>query len=494
MHENITDMFDKIEPDKTLKNKVMRRVEENEMKKSTIKRTGGMIIAAAAAAVIGTASVFAATPTGQEAIRNIISYFQNDKANEITSLAELEKYNEAIGTSDSKHGFTLTLDNVAADDNFVHVFYTIKSETPFVNDVNDTEITGPMIWADIVINGKFAGYMGNNSIEDGYAEDCKTLKMVQKLNISTQDIPDKFKLEIIATDNNANSDWNVDLSRFYSYDDDGMPDVVLTDDEKAKVLYVSADIDKSKIKVNTLTKHCNLPLWNDRLNLEKVIFSPFSNQLVIAADCTGLNSEETDNLVMSGDNFALYDENGVCLDVLNSGLMSKPNGITRNSFEFLKADINTEKLVLIPVKYIEKNEDSEIIWEDTGEYPIEFQVSEYGKVVVTDIRFKDGEIDIDYYKDGYAPYDPSFLLTDKNGDNCEPGGKLDCVMITDVHYETNTYTARYVYEDVDMRDDNAAAPESLKADKLKERLAHIGKFREDYYTLDFDKAVTVHLK
>ena len=152
-----------------LKNKVMRRVEENEMKKSTIKRTGGMIIAAAAAAVIGTVSVFAATPTGQEAIRNIISYFQNDKASEITSLADLEKYNEAIGASDSKHGFTLTLDNVAADDNFVHVFYTIKSETPFVNDVKDTEITGPMIWADIVINGKFAGYMGNNNIEDGYA-------------------------------------------------------------------------------------------------------------------------------------------------------------------------------------------------------------------------------------------------------------------------------------------------------------------------------------
>lgn len=45
-----------------------------------------------------------------------------------------------------------------------------------------------------------------------------------------------------------------------------------------------------------------------------------------------------------------------------------------------------------------------------------------------------------------------------------------------------------------MRDDNAAAPESLKADKLKERLAHIGKFRDDYYMLDFDKAVTVDLK
>ena len=47
---------------------------------------------AACAAVICTAAAFAASPAGREAIGNIISYFQNDRVNEITDTEELAKY------------------------------------------------------------------------------------------------------------------------------------------------------------------------------------------------------------------------------------------------------------------------------------------------------------------------------------------------------------------------------------------------------------------
>ena len=68
-------------------------------------------------------------------IGEIISYFQNDNAVEMTSLEQLANFNDSIGKSISKDGYTLTLDNVAADDNFVHVFYTVTSANePFYNN------------------------------------------------------------------------------------------------------------------------------------------------------------------------------------------------------------------------------------------------------------------------------------------------------------------------------------------------------------------------
>ena len=86
---------------------------------------------AACAAVICTAAAFAASPAGREAIGSIISYFQNDRVNEITDTEELAKYSTQIGESVTKDGITLTLDNAAADDNYLHVFCTLTSDEPF---------------------------------------------------------------------------------------------------------------------------------------------------------------------------------------------------------------------------------------------------------------------------------------------------------------------------------------------------------------------------
>ena len=87
---------------------------------------------AAVVTVLFTGTAFAISPVGREMIGHIISYFQSDKAVELTDVEELNKYSEEIGLSVSNMGYTLTLDNVAADDNFLHVFYTLTSdEQPF---------------------------------------------------------------------------------------------------------------------------------------------------------------------------------------------------------------------------------------------------------------------------------------------------------------------------------------------------------------------------
>ena len=105
--------------------------------------------------------------------------------------------------------------------------------------------------------------------------------------------------------------------------------------------YISTDIDKSKVKVSSITKDINLKLPNSDATVEKAVFSPFGNQLVISTPSTG----DPDNVIANIDSFALYDENDTCLDILNSDLSVNGDGSSRNSLEiFFKANKDTKQL------------------------------------------------------------------------------------------------------------------------------------------------------
>lgn len=434
---------------------------------------------AAAAAAVFSMTAFAMSPGGQEAIENIISYFQNDKAEQITDIEELNKYNEEIGVSDSNLGYTLTLDNVAVDDNFIHLFTTLRSDDkPFYE--GDTADIGNMAAIGIDdgwwINGEILG-TGNHHEYDGYFADNYTYKEVRKYNISTMDISDTFKLECVMEKYN-------DDPKFVKWDEDLKN---ITEDDKKDVIYISADIDKSKVKVDSVVKEVNKYLpWADS-ELEKVIFSPFGNQLVI-------KSKPSEN-VAPIDCFALYDENGVSLDVLNTGLSMSEQQEYRNSFEFLKADKNTKQLKLIPWKseditdYEKAEKENYETKQKIGNYPLIYETSEYGKVVVTDIRFSDGNIQIDYYKDGFVMYDPGFMVMDDNGDNV--GGKFESVLYIHTHHDTNSYTAEYRF-DYNKKGEPIKAEERIPAQKLREQFTTLGVYK-NHLQLDYDNAVTVDL-
>lgn len=443
---------------------------------------------AAAAAVTGlvATSAFAISPAGQEAINSIITYFTSDKAVEITSMEKLEQYNEEIGKSVTRDGVTLTLDNVAADDNFIHIFYTIKSEDePFYEgdsthlEIYSDRVKKP-IWVECAINGKTVLF-ANHNVHDGYFADDHTYKGVDKYNISAADIPDDFKVELYgyAPDKKGNDT----IEKLYAD-----PPEFISDEEKQQLWYIGADIDKSKVKVDSLIKEVNQKLPWSGATVDKVVFSPFGNQLVISTE-----ADTDEGAVSAVDMFALYDDKGTALDVLNTDLCGGKDGVSVNSLEFLKADKDTKQLKLVPFSMEDdvrpKENDQKI-----GTYPIVYQANEYGKVIVTDIRISDGEVDIDYYKDGFVLFDPGFALLDDNGNNAEPGGKLGCTLYTDVNHETNSYTARYVYEE--YTDDGELVPfeNGPKAEDIKRTFTTLGYFDQMYIKLDFDKAVTVDLK
>ena len=325
---------------------------------------------AACAAVLGTSAVFAATPAGQEVISSIVAYFQNEQSKEITSLEELAKFNEEIGTSVTRKGITLTLDNVAADDNFVHVFYTITSDTPFYEGDNQyaSEVWDRLLWVECGINGRLAGYDSNNNNGDSYFADEYTYKAMRKYNISTETIPDNFKVELFGEANAAFKTALPDDSPFNLIWQDKVSEI--TDEQKSTVWYVCADVDKSAAKVESVTHDIGVTL-DSGIIIDKAVFSPFGNQIIVRTEAGGeLDQDDTDHMLSLVDDFALFDENGTSLDILDTGASMAADGSSLNSFEFLKADVNTKKLTIVPTRYKEPESGEELFTAEKkiGEY------------------------------------------------------------------------------------------------------------------------------
>ncbi len=452
--------------------------------------------AAACVAVIGITTAFAASPAGQEAISSIMAYFRNEQSNRLTSLEELAKFNEEIGASMTKDGITLTLDNVAADDNFVHVFYTITSDTPFYegDDQYSNEVWDKLLWTECVINGKVAGF-GNNNSSDGYFADEHTYKAMRKYNVSTEGIPDNFKVELFGETNSSFKTALPDDSPFNLIWKDIASEI--TDEQKASVWYVCADVDKSAAEVETASRDIGVTLESGII-LDKAVFSPFGNQIIVRTEAGGEPDEDrSDYLLRAVDDFALFDENGTCLDMLNAGASMAADGSSLNSFEFLKADADTKKLKIVPTHYEEPPSDK-MVTKTTVKladvtYPFTVD-SEHGKTVITDVRVYDGRVEVDYHIDGYVKYGPYFEPLNDRGESAEPGGKFGCLLNTEVHHDDDSYTAVFSYDAHDENGNRIPMGESESAEAIKKNFTTLEITTVNGYVLDEDKAITVDLK
>ncbi len=481
----------------TVKNNVIAAISADppERKRYMRYRVLKTALIAACAGVICTSAVLAASPAGQKALSSIMAYFQNEQSTQLTSLEELSKYNEEIGVSVTRDGVTLTLDNVAADDNFVHVFYTITSDTPFYEGDNQyaSETWDSLLWIECAINGKVAGYDSNNNSADSYFADEYTYKAMRKYNVSTEGIPDNFKVELFGETNAAFKTVLPDNSPFNLIWQDKISEI--TDAQKATVWYVCADVDKSSAKVESVTHDIGVTL-DSGIIIDKAVFSPFGNQIIIRTEAGEEPDQDSPNCALSlVDDFALFDENGTSLDVLDRGASMAGDGSSVNSFEFLKGSINTKQLTIVPTHYLKPQSDEELITIDKkiGKYPMTFELKD-GKAVVTDVRIYDGRVEVDYYIDGFIKYGPYFELLNDTGENAEPGGKLGCTLNTEIHYDTNSYTAVYAYDAHDESGNPIPADETVSAESIKANFTTLRLDGYDCYVLDWDKSVTVDLK
>lgn len=427
---------------------------------------------AACAAVVCTAAAFAASPVGREAIGNIISYFQNDRVNQITDTEELAKYSAQIGESVTKDGITLTLDNAAADDNYLHVFYTLKSDEPFYDGSepighNAYAKAYEKMWVEVRINGQHdVSAAGNHSSTQGYFADRYTFKTVCKYNISASELPDTIKVEVFA--DKHDSENPIDLTELQNRG--------LTDEEKSRIWYVSADIDRKAAKEATVTAQTNINIPDTDASIEKIVLSPFGSQLVTTG--SGNIAEKV----------ALFDENGVSLDILDTDVTGE-----ENSYEFLKADTNTKEIKIVPI--LSADAETGEISHKIGDYPIRYELPDgLDSIVVTDVRTDGGVVSIDYYKDGFVPCGIKFGLRDENNCNVAPDGITPMPDHGDrVHYDTNSYTARLIFGGYDETGYYIVPDENVSDEVIKQTINSLTVTYPKDVKLDYDNAQIVKL-
>jgi hypothetical protein len=159
------------------------------------------------------------------------------------------------------------------------------------------------------INEKEAGKSNHNDTDAYFQSDKRILKVMRRFNVSQINLPQKFNIEI-STDEIFGT--------------------------KAKWV-IAASIDKSDIAVETKTvkpdihKTMDLGNFKHRITIDRVSISPFGSQIVI--------SEKVKKNRLF-DKFVIFDDQGNILDVLNMDMTESGFGKSKNSFDFIKANVH----------------------------------------------------------------------------------------------------------------------------------------------------------
>ena len=348
---------------------------------------------AASIAVISTLTI-----TTTFAVEYIIDYFnQNKQSLYLSDKNDFEKTSNNINLAVKDKGIEFTIDNISIDDNYIMVFHTSKRDKNINKIDKDAYLDNPII----------STYMDGERIEEssGIIEHEATyiseneLKGMQKIDVSSVNIDNND--EIVFRVNNIfgiEGNWEISLKV-----------------DKLKSVNNNYNVNKD-YTINQTYDYNNEKIdIKHNINVEKVTISPLANTIRINEKPTKVFKDWTP---MLGNSFALFDDKNNSLDVLDkggSGVNTK-TGIASNSYEFLKADKDTKLLTLVPISFAHSVENKELEPQSIGNLPIVFETSEYGKVVIEDIKITDTEIKYTYYKDGVVPGYLTLWFYDEEGD------------------------------------------------------------------------------
>ena len=351
---------------------------------------------AASIAVISTLTI-----TTTFAVEYIIDYFNHNKQSlYLSDKNDFEKTSNNINLAVKDKGIEFTIDNISIDDNYITVFHTSKIDKNINKIDKDAYLDNPII----------STYMDGERIEEssGIIEHEATyiseneLKGMQKIDVSSVNIDNND--EIVFRVNNIfciEGNWEISLKV-----------------DKLKSVNNNYNVNKD-YTINQTYDYNNEKIdIKHNINVEKVLISPLANTIRINEKPTKVFKDWTP---MLGNSFALFDDKNNSLDVLDkggSGVNTK-TGIASNSYEFLKADKDTKSLTLVPISFDNSIENKELEPQSIGNLPIVFETSEYGKVVIEDIKITDTEIKYTYYKDGVVPGYLTLWFYDEEGDEID---------------------------------------------------------------------------
>lgn len=437
---------EKWETSKDFNNVIKDTLNNLENKKIKKRIPHKIMVAVAMIFILNVTTVFAMTPQGKDMIRGFMGFFNGQGDYKyVSDKKNFEKFNSAVGVSAEDKEIKVTLDNIAVDDNFFNTFYTIESKEPIKKCEEDTpwtaNFTAPFLTSNINNDNS---HSGNNNDIDAYFQSDKIMKVMKRENISQIKLKDTFDLKITCDEIfNKKGNWIIDTK-------------VAKNEVKAETVSVNPN-KKAIIKMSDF-KH--------DINIEKVTISPFGNQIVI--------SEKTSEDRFFS-RFALYDDKGNSLDVLNTDLRGSSSGKVTNSYEFIKANKDIKYIKLVPVEWEKRTKEVEEIKMDWNNEPLTFDVSENGKLIIEDIKYDKNVLKMNYKKDGVVE-DSSFFLYDESGKDIDSG---DIYLTDKIDRQNGIYTKILTFEN-----------KNIDLSKIKK----IGIFKQDDFKLLKDQAIRIDLK
>ena len=412
----------------------------NEINKPKVKGMKSMKVALITALII--------TFTGATgfAVEKIVKYFNyNKESSFIHSSDDIEKISENINLKAKDKGIEFILDNISVDDNYINVFYTVKSDKKIKDinkDLKDAFTAQPYV--SIKVNGKEVEENHKCEYEAIFTSDNE-LKGMRRVNISSLDIKDKFKMDVYLSEIfNQSGNWLISTN---------------VDKTKGAEKTIKYNVNK-KASINIEGKKCDI-------TIDKVNISSLASQIIISQK---VNKEN----YFLGEEFALFDQGGNSLDIISKGSTMYEDRVSTNSIEFIKANENTSKLTLVPIGYTEN--DLKILEpKDIDKLPLEFKLSEYGSLVVEDIKITDKNISFVSYNKGVCHAISQILLFDKEGDSIPLENAVSKKLV-------NRHTGRYTY-----------IYEFNKPLKDYEKIAKVSFFDSNIKLL-YDQKIDINLK
>lgn len=297
-----------------------------------VKRIFGLRKKVAIAMVLGVltlSNVLLATDLPKQIINSITSFFEKTSfAKYMGDSKQLGALEQQVGLKIQQGEIELQVDSVALDDNFLNIFYTLKSQ----QEIPKQDEKGDVAWLyapslELKINGESWEYMGNGQDRDAYLEDAHTLRGMERINVAHLQLPDSFDLEIQFIEPCGNKDeWiiNVPVERL---------------ETATKTIVVDQTYS---IKTESYYSNYEGKVTFD-LNIDKVIFSPLASQVII----TEKNAQEGTPF----EGFVFFDQDGNSLEMLTqwTGITEETKeNETTNGFEFIPTE-NLEKIVIVPI-------------------------------------------------------------------------------------------------------------------------------------------------
>ena len=317
-------------------NKTLLELEKQSKVKTIFRLKRSTLVAIAlGAATIGT-TVFA-TDLPSQIISSISSFFEKASFAKYKGDSKvLQDIEQQVEFGLTREGIQLQVDSVALDDNFLNIFYTLKSEEP----IPKQDEQGNVAWLyapgiELRIDGEPWEYMGNGQDRDGYLEDEYTLKGMERINVAHLQLPDAFELEInfIEPYDKAGK-WTINVPV-----------------QKIKIPTRTVIVDKSyQIKTNSYSRN-HEGKTNFDITIDKVIFSPLASQIIIKERNVG--GEE------AFDQFVFFDQDGNSLERITQWVgttIQENSNESTNGFEFIPTE-GLKKIVVVPITRYEMEEE-----------------------------------------------------------------------------------------------------------------------------------------